>query len=573
MKICQSLRTLYIVLFLGAAVPMMGLQAQGLLDCPRIAVSSEANAWIRAAGYDLDHGSDGETSYFYADERLLRRLRQKGVAYQVVETAAPQINMVTQGQWALQKGDSDCSIPLDGYPTYGLYEQLMSDFAAAYPDISRLHLVGTLPSGHRLLALEITDLPDEEEDEPKVFLSSSMHGDELGGYHVTLRLISHLLCNYGSDAELTALVNGTEIWINPLANPDGAYWTSDETVADARRFNRNGVDLNRNFPDPDDGLHPDGQPYQAETQLFMALAQNVSFDLAMNFHGGAEVFNYPWDTYSMKHADDAWWKYIGRQFADACQHRAGNNGFFTDLSDGITNGYAWYPVAGGRQDYTTYFHRSREVTLEISRIKLHPSSQFQALWEYTHEPILAFIRQASYGLRGIVTDSITGAPLEANILIPGHDKQQSDIFSKLPTGRYHRYLKAGTYPFVFQAVGYQPKHITYAVADDMPNVLHVQLVPETPSTLAPSWQQQAISAYYEAGRLQLFNFPNQGQQKWEMEIFTTDGRRLWLGKQEGGQADYVLAVGHLPSGVYFCRVSDGRYYKTVKFQVSNKKKR
>ena len=31
----------------------------------------------------------------------------------------------------------------------------------------------------------------------------------------------------------------------------------------------NFIDLNRNYPDPEDGLHPDGNPYQQETNIFL----------------------------------------------------------------------------------------------------------------------------------------------------------------------------------------------------------------------------------------------------------------------------------------------------------------
>jgi len=31
------------------------------------------------------------------------------------------------------------------------------------------------------------------------------------------------------------------------------------------------------------------------------------------------------------------------------------SGYLTDYNDGITNGYAWYSISGGRQDYMNYF--------------------------------------------------------------------------------------------------------------------------------------------------------------------------------------------------------------------------
>jgi len=48
--------------------------------------------------------------------------------------------------------------------------------------------------------------------------TSSMHGDELTGYVLMLRLIDSLLSTYGTNPRVTNLVNNFEIWINPLAN-------------------------------------------------------------------------------------------------------------------------------------------------------------------------------------------------------------------------------------------------------------------------------------------------------------------------------------------------------------------
>ena len=54
-----------------------------------------------------------------------------------------------------------------------------------------------------------------------------------------LYLINHLVDNYGTDPQVTALVDDTDIWIMPLMNPDGN--------AAGSRYNANGTDLNRDF--------------------------------------------------------------------------------------------------------------------------------------------------------------------------------------------------------------------------------------------------------------------------------------------------------------------------------------
>lgn len=537
----------------------------------RIAVPSTANKLLISQGYDLDHGSSAKVSYVYADRRLLRKLDTQGISYTMAREKTSRVKMVALREWLEEKNDR-CSVPLHGYPTYPLYERLMRDFAESHPDIAKLHVLGTLGSGRRILALEIGDHPNREEDEPKILLSSSMHGDELAGYHLSLRLIDYLLCNYGSDADLTELVNETEIWINPLANPDGAYWETDLDVNAARRFNRNGVDLNRNFPDPDDGEHPDGNPYQAETQIFMALAQKVPFDLALNIHGGAEVFNYPWDTWSGRHADTDWWRYVAREFAAGCQSAAGHDGFFTDLENGITNGYEWYPVAGGRQDFTNYYHRTREATLEVSQEKLVPETKFDELWNRVRDPIIGYFQQSRFGLRGTVRDSLTGQPIEASVTIPGYDELHSDVTTRLPTGRYHRFLKANHYELVFHAPGYHPRVVEYQIEDRTVNYLDVALLPDMgTSHHSADLQKAPVLAIYEGESLQLQNLPIALPGQWLLELFSADGRRLLSRRSEVGQDRYRFHVGNLTDGEYYCRVSGKVGQRTIPFAVVRKK--
>ena len=310
----------------------------------------------------------------------------------------------------------------------------MHKYAADHPSLCRLMDLGpttNLARPHRLWALIISDEPAIGEPEPEVLLTSTMHGDETTGFVLMLRLIDHLLQGYCSDPEITDLVDQTEIWINPLANPDGTYFGGNATVADAIRSytttggGNSGVDPNRNFPGFVGDQHPDGNPWWLETETMMALAENKTFVLSANFHGGVEVVNYPWDTVERRHPDDLWFETLARDWADLAQADS-PGGYMTDFNNGITNGYDWYPVDGGRQDFMTFFHGGREVTIEISETKLLPAEELDNLWTWNRRALLDFMAHAHQGIRGVVRGR-DGEPLVATIEVLGVDREEERI--------------------------------------------------------------------------------------------------------------------------------------------------
>ncbi|NOU48915.1 MAG: T9SS type A sorting domain-containing protein [Bacteroidales bacterium] len=363
----------------------------------------------------------------------------------------------------------------DSYPTYSAFVAMMNSFQSDYPALCSIHSIATLQSGHQLLVAQINN--GTSAGKPQFLYSSTIHGDETTGYILTLRLIDYLLSNYGTNDEVTNIVDNTDIWICPLANPDGTYYFNDNTVNGATRGNANGVDLNRNYPDPEDGAHPDGNFYQPETVAFMNLANENNFTMAANYHGGAEVLNYPWDTWVRRHADDDWWIFVSREYADTV-HANSQSGYMTDLNNGITNGYDWYSISGGRQDYMNFFRHCREVTIEVSAAKTLPANQLQAHWNYNYRSMLNYMEESVFGFTGTVIDSITRQPIIARVELLGHDVDSSLVYSSLPLGDYHRPVKNGTYDIVFSATGYSPKTISNVQIDNYQIITNnIELVP------------------------------------------------------------------------------------------------
>ncbi len=442
------------------------------------ATLQQVQAWV-----DVDHRRSPDAIYAYASPAARAHLLAVGIPFEEApDTCGSVVDMLTAAE--VQTSGWNWA----AHPTYAAYTARLQYFADTYPDLVRRVEIGNTTNTvrpHKLLALKISDRPDAAEDEPEVFLTSTMHGDETTGYVLLIHLIDELLTHYDPaaidpyDQEITRLVDSVEIWINPLANPDGTYATSDEVLGPSptsRRYyataggGSSGVDPNRNFPDPQDGAHPDGNTYWAETQRMMELGDARHFDLSFNLHGGAEVFNYPWDTWSdgfpdnHPHSDEPWFQGVAHHFADLVKANApasiGGSSYFSDVTfDGTTNGWEWYEVQGGRQDWMNWWRRCRENTIEVSSCKTDDSALMPDYWTATRRALLDYIATPLTGIRGLVTDAY-GTPLAATVQLLGSTALESEVFTDPAAGDYHRMLDPGSYALHFAAAGFASLDVT-----------------------------------------------------------------------------------------------------------------
>ncbi len=435
----------------------------------------------------IDKVTDNEV-IAYANKSEFARFIDFGIDYEVLTPPSLLYKPKSVIEGTIRNTDD-----WDFYPSYEEYINMMTQFATDYPNLCELVNIGSSGDGRDILFIHINNNLGVVENEPEFMYTSTMHGDEVTGYVLMLRYIEYLLQNYGTITEVTNLVNNVDIWINPLANPDGTYAGGNSSVYGATRSNANGIDLNRNFADPEDGLHPDGNPYQVETLAFMVFAANHNFVMSSNIHGGAEVVNYPWDTYYELSPDNAWWIYVSREYADYAQANS-PSGYLTDLNNGITNGAAWYSISGGRQDYMNYFHNCREMTLEISSDKMPPENQLPDFWEYNYQSFNKYMGQSLFGFSGLVTDANTGNPVEAQVFINNHDALNTWVFSHEPLGNYFRPMIAGSYDVTFSSYGYFDQTINNVViTNEFDYELNVELIPYSTLTADFTSSETVIS--------------------------------------------------------------------------------
>ena len=410
---------------------------------------------------------DGNVVTAYANNKQFAEFQKMG--YEVTLQTPP--SMVDEA--VMWDGNDRAAYDWDQYPTYSAYENMMYQFATDHPDMCEIITLGTLPSNRKILIAHINN--GSGAGKPKFLYTSTIHGDETTGWMLMLRWIDYLLEN-PTLPECANIINNIDLYVGPLANPDGTYHGGNNTVNGATRYNANGVDMNRNYADPHGGAHPDGEAYQQETLWFMQLAEENNFVMGANYHGGAEVMNYPWDNTHTLHADDAWYQLISQEYVALC--RQVSSSYMTDTySSGITNGAAWYMIGGGRQDYMNGYAQCREMTIECSSIKKPSGSQMPNFWNINKNSIFAFANQVLYGIHGTVVDAESKAPIGgATVTLVGHDDQYATVSTQLPNGDFHRPVKGGTYNVRITKNGYETYETQVTVADGQTVNIEAQLV-------------------------------------------------------------------------------------------------
>lgn len=375
------MKRFFLILLLCTAVHLpLSSQTRLLVhesDKSRVALLS------RTASIDSRHDS---TFIVYANDKELKALHALGFRCTPLPEQQPKaLTMATtldeMRQW-------------NRYPTYEVYLQLMQELAANHPTLCHVDTIGTTMEGRLILCLRLTSqaLPDSQK--PQFFYSSSIHGDEITGYYLMLRLADTLLSGYGVNAAYSALLDSIQVYINPLANPDGTYHGGNATVSGAQRYNANSVDLNRNFPDPF-GSDP-MDPQQTENTAMIAYVQAHHFRLSANLHGGSEILNYPWDSFESserQHPSAAWWAAVSKKFIDTMRSCSALT--FTDVCpEGYITGGDWYVIPNGRQDWMNSAVGCLEMTMELSVTKELPVEQLPTYWNGLQHSLVNYIHAA-----------------------------------------------------------------------------------------------------------------------------------------------------------------------------------
>ena len=129
----------------------------------------------------------------------------------------------------------------DSMSGYHNYPEMVGEIRQAevdFPDIVQVSSIGKSYQGRDIWIVKVSDKVAEDEDEPEVLIDALHHAREHMTTEQALATLRWLTRDYGSDAEITDLVDSREIFIIVALNPDGMQYDLTGDPFRAWRKNR-----------------------------------------------------------------------------------------------------------------------------------------------------------------------------------------------------------------------------------------------------------------------------------------------------------------------------------------------
>lgn len=293
--------------------------------------SKEQLSNLYSLGLEFDHFNwrkDNSITTFISD-REFEILQNSGFRYEVLiddwysyYANLPKLSD-SEKQSFLQLSKEKYNVEGFGYGSMGGFFTLneinarLDSMYQLYPNIiTQKFQIGTTIEGRPIYAVKISDNPNVNENEPQVQFNALIHAREPQAMMTIMYYMYYLLENYGTNPEVTYLVNNREIYFIPCINPDGYEYNRSTNPNGGGMWRKNrrlnsggsyGIDLNRNFAymwginntgssgDPTSETYRGTAPFsEPETQAIRDFTNSKNFKTTLNYHTYSNLLLYPW---------------------------------------------------------------------------------------------------------------------------------------------------------------------------------------------------------------------------------------------------------------------------------------
>jgi len=352
---------------------------------------------LASSGVDLLERRQGNDLFVLGDDAAGEQLRDMGFEISlhkevVMPRWTPPKLRISNAETTLADVDETY---YGGYHTVNAHYAHLDKVATDHPDLAKVVTYGQSwkkqqgSGGYDLKAICITKQGSGDcalspnSTKPRFLLYTQIHAREITTGDVSWRWIDYLVDSYASDATVKSLVDSEELWIVPIANPDGTEIVqqggnsprlqrknadnANETSSTCSVPNH-GVDLNRNFGshwggastttnvcgETYRGPRADSEPEVTASEgfwskLFPAVRGPNQSDpspatakgVLMTLHSDANTVMFPWYYSNVASANDATQRAIAKQLGSITGYEYGRSGEVLYAASGSTDDWAY----------------------------------------------------------------------------------------------------------------------------------------------------------------------------------------------------------------------------------------
>lgn len=467
---------------------------------------------------------------------------------------------------------------------YYTYDQIVTELfqlEAEYPSIVKVYNIGySQQDSIPIYALKLSNQVTIEQFEPAVLFIGQVHAEEVLGVQVVMSNIKEIIQNR-TQLQYRDWMAKLEMWFIPTLNPEGHNIVTSNVDVSYRKNKRDvnnngffdppnplvgydldGVDINRNFAfnwvHGDTLYHPGGDErydyYRGEAPMSESEVQalwefckvqkpiySIIWHSSRNPNSGLfEKVFYPGNYYGVRPFPDL---ALGQQIGTGVAAQI--------IKENGSGGYAALPAEGrkgGTNDFLYQQFGTIPLVIECGTNNLQPDSTLMVQtvtratngvkWMLNRALPTSSAVPSSSLLKGIIKDAVTGAPLEAEIIVmekhaPWFAPRKSDPL----TGRYYRPISNGEYTLKFRKKGYlEFTWANFTVNNGSETSANVELSP-LPAATVSGEVLSSITGNLIPAKITLFDVEN--------ESVETDGNFI-LNSFQGQHRIEVYSEGYYP---------------------------